>query len=70
MLREESDDNIISEDFDYNKLHNMFLTNKFEKKLFNCSFKKVDNFGKISSIEHISLNETFNLLNRFNHKNG
>ena len=33
MLREESDDNIISEDFDYNKLHNMFLTNKFEKKL-------------------------------------
>ena len=44
MLREESDDNIISEDFDYNKLHNMFLTNKFEKKLdlIICEFNPYD----------------------------
>lgn len=33
MLREESDDYIISEDFDFNKLYYKFITNKFDSKL-------------------------------------
>jgi len=44
MLREENDDNIISEDFDYNKLYDMFITKKFERKLdlIICEFNPYD----------------------------
>jgi hypothetical protein len=44
MLREENDDFIISEIFDYNKLYNMFVTKKFETKLdlIICEFKPYD----------------------------
>jgi hypothetical protein len=44
MLREENDDNIISENFDYNKLYDMFITKKFEAKLdlIICEFNPYD----------------------------
>ena len=44
MLREDNDDNIISEDFDYNKLYDMFITKKFETKLdlIICEFNPYD----------------------------
>jgi len=44
MLREENNDYIITEDFDYTQLYNMFITNKFEKKLdlIICEFKQYD----------------------------
>ena len=44
MLREDIDDFIITEDFNYNKLYNMFVTNKFETKLdlIICEFNPYD----------------------------
>ena len=41
MLREDSDDYIVCEDFNYNKLYNLFVTNKFENKLdlIICEFQ-------------------------------
>ena len=33
MLREDNDDNILCEDFDYNKLFDLFITNKYPHKL-------------------------------------
>ena len=41
MLREDNDDYIVCEDFNYNKLYNLFVTNKFENKLdlIICEFQ-------------------------------
>ena len=41
MLREDSDDYIVCEDFNYNRLYNLFVTNKFENKLdlIICEFQ-------------------------------
>ena len=41
MLREDSDDYVVCEDFNYNKLYNLFVTNKFENKLdlIICEFQ-------------------------------
>ena len=33
MIREENDDNIICEDFNYERLYELFISNKFETKL-------------------------------------
>ena len=33
MLREDNDDNILCEDFDYNKLFDLFITNRYSQKL-------------------------------------
>ena len=53
MLREESDDCIISEDFEYNKIYNIFITNKFEKKLdlLICEFTPED-YNDIQKYTH------------------
>jgi hypothetical protein len=44
MLREDKDDNILCEDFNYNKLSQLFITNKFSHKLdlIICEFQACD----------------------------
>jgi len=44
MLREENDDNIICEDFNYDRLYELFITNTFETKLdlLICEFNPQD----------------------------
>jgi hypothetical protein len=41
MLREENQDNIFSQDFDYNNLYNLFITNEYQHKLdlIICEFQ-------------------------------
>jgi hypothetical protein len=44
MIREENDDNIICEDFNYERLYELFISNKFETKLdlLICEFQPYD----------------------------
>jgi hypothetical protein len=44
ILREDNNDNILCEDFDYDKLCNIFISNNFDKKLdlMICEFKATD----------------------------
>jgi hypothetical protein len=70
ILREDNNDNILCEDFDYDKLCNIFISNNFDKKLdlMICEFKAKDYTDTNTYIKNMLL--IFSIIIKYQASNG
>jgi len=70
ILREDNNDNILCEDFDYDKLCNIFISNNFDKKLdlMICEFKATDYTDTNTYIKNMLL--IFSIIIKYQAING
>jgi len=70
ILREDNNDNILCEDFDYDKLCNIFIINNFDKKLdlMVCEFKAKDYTDTNTYIKNMLL--IFSIIIKYQASNG
>jgi hypothetical protein len=70
ILREDNNDNILCEDFDYDKLCNIFISNNFDKKLdlMICEFKAKDYTDTNTYIKNMLL--IFSIIIKYQTING
>ena len=70
ILREDNNDNILCEDFDYDKLCNIFISNNFDKRLdlIICEFKAKDYTDTNTYIKNMLL--IFSIIIKYQSNNG
>lgn len=70
ILREDMHDIVVSEDFDYDRLYNMFITNNFGVKidLLICEFKQDDYTNNNKYIQNMLL--VFIIISKYQSENG